>query len=103
MLNQKNIKKSLIKQSVFNISLPLDIPPGIYRLIYSQSESNGYIDLIINGLEPFVVFSLDVNKNEKLMYIPFKEPSEYSQLPSIANSILLFLFYHAENYSQQLL
>jgi thiol-disulfide isomerase/thioredoxin len=68
--DQKNIKKSLIKESVFNISLPLDVLPGVYRLIYSQSESNTYIDLIINGLEPIVAFSLDVNKKET---IDFKE------------------------------
>jgi thiol-disulfide isomerase/thioredoxin len=66
--DQKNIKKSLIKESVFNISLPLDINPGVYRLIYSQSESNGYIDLIINGFESIIAFSLDVNKKETVVF-----------------------------------
>ena len=66
--DQKIIKTSLIKDSIFNMALPLDILPGVYRLIYSQSESNGYIDLIINCLEPIVAFSLDVNKKDTVVF-----------------------------------
>jgi thiol-disulfide isomerase/thioredoxin len=66
--DQKIVKTGLIKDSSFNIALPLDIVPGVYRLIYSQSESNGYIDLIVNGLEPFVAFALDANQKETLVF-----------------------------------
>lgn len=66
--DQKIVKTSLIKDSSFNMAFPLDIRPGVYRLIYSQSESNGYIDLIVNGLEPLVAFALDANQKETLVF-----------------------------------
>lgn len=49
----------------FKIVAPKEVMAGIYRLQYSQSE-NEYVDVIINGTEPAIDFSIDVN-------IPFKD------------------------------
>lgn len=49
----------------FKIIAPKEVLAGIYRLQYSQTE-NEYIDIIINGKEPEIDFSIDVN-------IPFKD------------------------------
>jgi thiol-disulfide isomerase/thioredoxin len=49
----------------FKIVAPKEVTAGIYRLQYSQTE-NEYVDVIINGKEPAIDFSIDVN-------IPFKD------------------------------
>ncbi|UPZ17885.1 TlpA family protein disulfide reductase [Flavobacterium humidisoli] len=65
---EKAVLKSPIKQGVCKISLPADLTPGIYRLVYSQSEAASYIDLILNGSEPLISFSLDANKKETVVF-----------------------------------
>jgi thiol-disulfide isomerase/thioredoxin len=49
----------------FSIVAPKEVTAGIYRLQYSQTE-NEYVDVIINGKEPIIDFSIDIN-------IPFKD------------------------------
>jgi thiol-disulfide isomerase/thioredoxin len=48
-----------IQNGKFSVSAPMDIEPGIYRFQYSQT-ANDYIDLIINGKEKEIEFSLDL-------------------------------------------
>ncbi len=45
----------------FSITAPADVEPGIYRFRYSQTGYGDYIDVIINGKEKDIAFSLDVN------------------------------------------
>jgi thiol-disulfide isomerase/thioredoxin len=44
----------------FSIKAPLDIEPGVYRFQYSQANGE-YLDLILNGKEKEVSFTLDVS------------------------------------------
>ncbi len=54
-----------IKNNTFRITAPIEIEPGVYRLQYSQT-ANEYIDVIINGKEKNIAFSLDLlNEVEK--------------------------------------
>lgn len=48
-----------IQNNKFTITAPTDIEPGVYRLQYSQT-ANEYVDVIINGKEKNITFSLDV-------------------------------------------
>lgn len=50
-----------IKNEKFSIVAPASISPGVYRLQYSQSEQNGYIDVIIDGKEKVIDFTIDIN------------------------------------------
>jgi thiol-disulfide isomerase/thioredoxin len=44
----------------FTITAPADVAPGIYRLQFSQTGSDAYVDVIVNGQEPTINFSVDV-------------------------------------------
>lgn len=57
----------------FSIVAPKEIVAGVYRLQYNQTE-NEYVDIIINGVESAIDFSIDVA-------IPFKD-----RLPSFSKS-----------------
>jgi thiol-disulfide isomerase/thioredoxin len=48
-----------IQEGKFSLSAPMDIEPGIYRFQYSQT-ANDYVDLIINGKEKEIEFSIDL-------------------------------------------
>jgi thiol-disulfide isomerase/thioredoxin len=49
----------------FSITAPIDVEPGVYRLQYSQI-ANEFLDVIINGKEKSITFSVDLlNENEK--------------------------------------
>jgi thiol-disulfide isomerase/thioredoxin len=52
-----------IQEGKFSISAPMDIEPGIYRFQYSQT-SNDFVDLIINGKEKEIEFSINLLLNE---------------------------------------
>lgn len=43
----------------FTIIAPLDVEPGVYRFRYNQTEGD-YVDIILNGKEKEVEFSVDV-------------------------------------------
>lgn len=48
------------KTSKFSVIIPFDVEPGVYRFKYSQTESNEYLDIIINGKEKSIVFTIDL-------------------------------------------
>lgn len=52
-----------IQEGKFSISAPMDIEPGIYRFQYSQT-SNDFVDIIINGKEKEIEFSINLLLNE---------------------------------------
>lgn len=54
-----------IENEKFTISVPLDFEPGIYRLQYSQTQGN-YVDVIIDGKEKVITFSIDLSKEKVL-------------------------------------
>jgi thiol-disulfide isomerase/thioredoxin len=44
----------------FKVTAPIDIEPGVYRFQYSQSN-NEYVDVILDGKETKINFTLDLN------------------------------------------
>ena len=54
-----------IQEGKFTLSAPMDIEPGIYRFQYSQT-SNEYVDIIINGKEKEIEFSVDLLSIENI-------------------------------------
>ncbi len=50
-----------IKGDSFNIIIPSNIEPGVYRFVYSVSEGEQYLDIIINGKEKEITFSIKAN------------------------------------------
>jgi thiol-disulfide isomerase/thioredoxin len=59
----------------FKINAPMDIQAGVYRFQYSQT-SGDYIDVILNGKEKEVHFTLDVNKEADKRYPVFTQSIE---------------------------
>jgi thiol-disulfide isomerase/thioredoxin len=52
---------SSIKDEKFSLTLPPEIPPGVYRFQYAIGEGEKYIDLIINGKEKEIAFAMEAN------------------------------------------
>lgn len=48
-----------IKEDKFSLTLPPDIPAGVYRFVYSVGEGEKYVDIIINGKEKEIAFALE--------------------------------------------
>lgn len=64
-----------IENNKFSITAPIDIEPGVYRLQYSQT-ANEYVDVIINGKEKNITFSINVlnePNNRKPVFTQSKE------------------------------
>lgn len=55
-----------IKEERFALTLPPDIPPGVYRFQYAIGEGEKYLDLIINGKEKVIEFALEANNEMAL-------------------------------------
>jgi thiol-disulfide isomerase/thioredoxin len=55
-----------ITHEQFSLSIPADIAPGVYRLQYGQSNSNEYLDVIINGKEKEISFVLDLSSGRRI-------------------------------------
>ena len=49
-----------LTNGTFRITAPADLEPGVYRLAYSQNSMSEYVDVILNGTEKEITFSLDV-------------------------------------------
>lgn len=62
-----------IQEEKFSLSAPGDIEPGVYRFQYSQT-TNDYIDIILDGKEKEISFSIDVlGENKVPVFIQSKE------------------------------
>jgi len=63
-----------INNEVFIYKLPPTIEVGIYRFQYSQSNENGYVDIIIDGKEKEINFEFVVSiTSESLVFIKSEE------------------------------
>ena len=51
-----------IKDEKFSLSIPTSVAPGVYRFQYAVGEGEQYIDLIINGTEKEIAFTLQANE-----------------------------------------
>lgn len=60
------IASAPIKNEKFRITAPKNMEPGIYRFQYSQTTLNDYIDIIINGMESNIDFTLNVSNENRI-------------------------------------
>lgn len=57
---------AVIKDEKFSITLPPDVPSGVYRFQYAIGEGEKYLDLVINGKEKDIAFTLEVTNESAL-------------------------------------
>jgi thiol-disulfide isomerase/thioredoxin len=60
----------------FRINAPKDLNPGVYRLQYGQTEPNDYVDVILDGKETEIEFSLDCNEPIEIRIPKFTKSNE---------------------------
>ena len=60
----------------FSINAPKNIEPGVYRFQYSQTSADEYIDVILNGNENEVSFTLDINEAKETRKPIFTKSNE---------------------------
>ena len=60
-----NVASAPIENEKFSITAPPNLEPGVYRLQYSQSSKYDYVEVIINGKEKNIAFSIDLNQPER--------------------------------------
>ena len=67
-VGQKPLGAAKIKEEIFSIKIPNTIVPGVYRFQFSQTNANDYLDVIIDGIEKNIHFTIDINKDTKLPF-----------------------------------
>jgi len=65
-VGQKTLGMVKIIGETFTIKIPGTIAPGVYRFQFSQTNTNEYLDIIIDGIEKKVHFTIDLNISTKL-------------------------------------
>lgn len=76
-IGSKDIAAIAIKQDgTFSINAPKDLIPGVYRLQYGQTEPNDYVDVILDGKETEIEFSLDCNEPIEIRIPKFTKSNE---------------------------
>lgn len=76
-----------IENERFALNIPSDIEPGVYRFVYAMAEGEQYLDIIINGKEKEIAFTLDAkeasafpvfsaSEENKLWYAYLKKSTE---------------------------
>jgi thiol-disulfide isomerase/thioredoxin len=60
----------------FTITAPKNTEPGVYRFQYSQTSADEYIDVILNGSENEVSFTLDINEAKETRKPIFTKSNE---------------------------
>jgi peroxiredoxin len=73
-VGQKPLGAAKINDETFTMKIPNTIVPGVYRFQFSQANANEYLDVIIDGIEKNIHFTIDLNKNSKLPF--FSESNE---------------------------
>lgn len=66
-----------IKDEKFSFSLPPDIEPGVYRFQYAFAQSEQYLDIIINGEDKKIEFTIDAD--DDFAYPQFTRSEENKQ------------------------
>lgn len=67
-IGQHPLGAAKIINETFYLKIPNTIQPGVYRFQFSQVNANEYLDVIIDGIERKIHFTIDLNKNVK---VPF--------------------------------
>ena len=67
-VGQKTLGAAKIIKDTFSFNVPFTILPGVYRFQFSQVHVNEYLDVIIDGVEQKIQFTIDLNNNTKLPF-----------------------------------
>ena len=79
-----------IKDEKFSLSIPASVAPGVYRFQYAIGEGEQYIDLIINGTEKEIAFTLQANEeNAAPVVIASNENKRWYNYKAQSNAQLL--------------
>ena len=79
-----------IKEEKFSLSIPASVAPGVYRFQYAIGEGEQYIDLIINGTEKEIAFTLQANEeNATPVVIASNENKRWYNYKAQSNAQLL--------------
>lgn len=65
-VGQKPLGAAKINTETFMMKIPNTIVPGVYRFQFSQVNTNEYLDLIIDGIEKKIYFTIELNKETKI-------------------------------------
>jgi thiol-disulfide isomerase/thioredoxin len=88
-----------IKDEKFSMTLPPDIPAGVYRFQYAFSQSQQYLDIIINGKDKEINFTIDAfddvafpkfskSKENQQWYAYLEETSTQQQRIALLNQFI---------------
>jgi thiol-disulfide isomerase/thioredoxin len=79
-----------IKDEKFSLSIPTSVAPGVYRFQYAIGEGEQYIDLIINGTEKEIAFTLQANEeNATPVFVASDENKLWYNYKTQSNAQLL--------------
>ena len=81
---------SVIIKDSFALSLPANIETGVYRFQYAMSESERYLDIIINGKEKEIAFTIQANdENATPVFYVSEENKKWYAYNAQVNALLL--------------
>ncbi len=73
----------------FLLSLPPQIPQGVYRLQYAFAQNEQYLDIIINGKDKNIAFTLQADEPNSIHQFT---QSEENQKPPALSVAIHFVF-----------
>ena len=93
-----------IKDGKFQIAAPANLEAGVYRFQYSQTSLSEYMDIIIDGKEKEIHFSLDLNEpketrkpvftksdqNKKWYSYQVQEAMQLQKIKALQNALALY-------------
>ncbi|MDC1188887.1 AhpC/TSA family protein [Flavobacteriales bacterium] len=65
-----------IKNEKFALTLPPDIPAGVYRFVYSVLEGEQFVDIIINGKDKNIAFTLQADEPDVIPQFTHSEENK---------------------------
>lgn len=79
-----------IKKDSFSLKLPPNIEQGVYRFVYAVAEGEEYVDIIINGTEKNIHFTLNANdENAAPVFVASDENKLWYAYKTQSNAQLL--------------
>ena len=93
-----------IKDGKFQIAAPANLEAGVYRFQYSQTSLSEYVDIILDGKEKEIHFSLDLNEpketrkpvftkseqNKKWYSYQVQEAMQLQKIKALQNALALY-------------
>jgi hypothetical protein len=81
---------TVVAKNSFALPLPADFETGVYRFQYAMSESERYLDIIINGKEKEIAFTIQANvENAIPIFSAPEENKKWYAYNAQVNALLL--------------